>query len=241
MAAMPLPDGPVNSDGLTASLTVGYSDPTSLNATSLRVDHTINHHLNIFGQYNHAPSTQSVRLWSEEQNYTDRSDSATVGATFVWTSGTVEDFRANWSRNTGGQITVLDGFHGAVPPPDSAMYPSGYSSKTGEFLFIPPLPLDTDAEVRNGPLDANVEKQFNFIDNFSLTARAHQLKFGAPSTSNRMRPTAISMVLILRRTATLVCRPAPSIPSSLSAELQSRLQLTTTRSLFRTSGRSPCV
>ena len=71
MAALPLPDGPVNSDGLTAPLTVGYSDPTSLNATSLRIDHTINHHLNIFGRYNHAPSTQSVRLWSEEQNYTD--------------------------------------------------------------------------------------------------------------------------------------------------------------------------
>ncbi len=27
MAALPLPDGPLNSDGLTASLTVGYSDP----------------------------------------------------------------------------------------------------------------------------------------------------------------------------------------------------------------------
>ena len=179
MAAMPLPDGPVNSDGLTASLTVGYSDPTSLNATSLRVDHTINHHLNIFGRYNHAPSTQSVRLWSEEQNYTDRSDSATVGATFVWTSGTVEDFRANWSRNTGGHTTVLDGFHGAVPPPDSALYPPGYSSQTSQFLFEPPRLIDTDAEVRSGPQEANAQKQLNFLDNFSLTARAHQLKFGA--------------------------------------------------------------
>jgi hypothetical protein len=179
MAALPLPDGPVNPDGLTAPLTVGYSDPTVLNATSLRIDHTINHHLNIFGRYNHAPSTQSVRLWSEEQNYTDESDSATVGATFAWTSGITDDFRANWSRNTGGQTTVLDSFHGAVPPPDSAMYPPGYSSQTGQFLFLPPLPLDTDAGVRNGPLDANVQKQLNFIDNFSLTAGAHQLKFGA--------------------------------------------------------------
>ena len=179
MAAMPLPDGPVNSDGLTAPLTVGYSDPTSLNATSLRLDHTINQHLNLFGRYNHAPSTQSVRLWSEEQNYTDRSDSATVGATFVWTSGTVEDFRANWSRNTGGHTTVLDGFHGAVPPPDSALYPPGYSSQTSQFLFVPPLPIDTNAEVRSGPQEANAQKQLNFIDNFSLTARAHQLKFGA--------------------------------------------------------------
>jgi hypothetical protein len=179
MAAMPLPDGPVNSDGLTAPLTVGYSDPTSLNATSLRLDHTINQHLNIFARYNHAPSSQSMRLWSEEQNVTARSDSATAGATLVLTSGMVNDFRANWSRNTAAQTTTLDSFHGAVPPPDSAMYPPGYTSQSGQFVFLPPLPIDTDAEVRNGPLDENVQKQLNFIDNFSLTARAHQLKFGA--------------------------------------------------------------
>jgi hypothetical protein len=179
MAAMPLPDGPVNSDGLTAPLTVGYSDPTSLNATSLRIDHTINQHLNLFGRYNHAPSAQSTRLWSEESTFTGGSDSATLGATFVLTSGMVNDFRANWSRNTAAQTTVLDDFHGAIPPPDSAMYPSGYSSKTSQFVFIPPLPIDTDAGVRSGPLYVNVQKQLNFLDNFSLTARAHQLKFGA--------------------------------------------------------------
>jgi hypothetical protein len=179
MAAMPLPDGPVNSDGLTAPLTVGYSDPTSLNATSLRIDHTINQHLNLFGRYNHAPSAQSTRLWSEESNVTARSDSATIGATFTLTSGMVNDFRANWSRNTAAQTTVLDDFHGAIPPPDSAMYPSGFSSETSQFVFIPPLPIDTDAEVRSGPLYVNVQKQLNFLDNFSLTARAHQLKFGA--------------------------------------------------------------
>ncbi len=179
MAAMPLPDGPVNSDGVTAPLTVGYSDPTSLNATSLRIDHTINQHLNIFARYNHAPSTQSIRLWSEEQNVTASSDSATLGATFVLTSGMANDFRANWSRNAAAQTTILDNFHGAVPPPDTAMYPPGYASQSGEFVFLPALPIDTDAEVRNGPLYANAQKQLNFIDNFSLTARAHQLKFGA--------------------------------------------------------------
>jgi Carboxypeptidase regulatory-like domain len=140
MAAMPLPDGPVNSDGLTAPLTVGYSDPTSLNATSLRIDHTINQHLNLFGRYNHAPSTQSTRLWSEEYSFTGGSDSATLGATFVLTSGMVDDFRANWSRNTAAQTTVLDSFHGAIPPPDSAMYPSGYSSKNQPVCIYPSSP-----------------------------------------------------------------------------------------------------
>jgi hypothetical protein len=174
LAALPLPDGPVNSDGLTAPLTVGYSDPTTLNASSLRIDHTINRHWNIFGRYNHAPSAHSFRQWSEQQNYTVSSDSATVGATFVSTSGMVNDFRANWSRNTGGRTLVLDDFHGAVPPPDSAMYPEGYSSKNSQFTFFPP-----DNEIEGGPLYTNVQTQLNFIDNFSLTVRAHQIKFGA--------------------------------------------------------------
>jgi hypothetical protein len=174
MAALPLPDGPVNSDGLTAPLTVGYSDPTSLDAYSLRIDHTINQHLNLFGRYNHAPSTESVRMWSEEQNFSVNADSATLGASFAATSGIVNDFRANWSRNTGGHTTVMDNFHGAVPPPDSAMFPRGYSSRTSQFVFEAP-----DGEVRSGIQEANVQKQLNFIDNFSVTARAHQLKFGA--------------------------------------------------------------
>ena len=176
LAALPLPDGPVNSDGITAPLTVGYSDPTSLNAYSLRIDHTINQRLNFFGRYNHAPSSQSVRNWSEEQDFAAGFDSITVGATFVPTSGMVNDFRANWSRNTGGHVTVPDAFHGSLPPPESALYPEGYSSSTSQFLFLPP---GTSGEVRSGRQEANVQKQLNFIDSFSVTVGAHQLKLGA--------------------------------------------------------------
>ncbi len=31
-----------------------------------------------------------------------------------------------------GYTTVLEAFHGAVPPPESAMYPPGHSSRTGD-------------------------------------------------------------------------------------------------------------
>ena len=176
MAAFPLPDGPLNSDGLTAPLTVGYSDPTSLDAYSIRVDHTINQHLSLFGRFNHAPSTESARYWSSDQNFTANADSATVGATWVSTSGVVNDFRGNWSRDTGGNYSVMDNFHGALPPPDAAMFPPGYSSAADQFGFSTPA---SDGGVTKGPQEANVQKQLNFLDNFSITSGAHQLKFGA--------------------------------------------------------------
>ena len=176
LAAFPLPDGPINPDGVTASLTVGYSEPTSLDAYSIRIDHTIHQHLSLFGRYNHAPSTESVRAWSEDQNFTDNADSATFGATWVSTSGVVNDFRGNWSRDTGGNYSVMDSFHGALPPPDAAMFPPGYSSGADQFLFFPP---GSTGRITKGPQKSNAQKQLNIIDNFSVTAGAHQLKFGA--------------------------------------------------------------
>ena len=111
-------------------------------------------------------------------------------------------------RHRRSDYLVLDGFHEPyLRRTPRCTHRATAARRASSYLSLL-SPLDTDAEVRNGPLDANVEKQFNFIDNFSLTARAHQLKFGAAFDSIQP-PTAISMVLILRRTATLVCRPAP--------------------------------
>jgi len=39
----------------------GYSNPSSLDATSLRVDHAINSKLNLFGRYNYSPSSFAQR------------------------------------------------------------------------------------------------------------------------------------------------------------------------------------
>jgi hypothetical protein len=43
-----------------ANLTVAYSNPSSLNATSLRIDHNLSSKITLFGRYNHAPSNSSL-------------------------------------------------------------------------------------------------------------------------------------------------------------------------------------
>src|SRR5580693_332476 len=58
--AYPLPNGASLGAGL-AQFNAGYSNPSSLDATSLRVDHVINSKLNLFARYNYSPSDLSQR------------------------------------------------------------------------------------------------------------------------------------------------------------------------------------
>src|SRR5262249_5513609 len=53
--AFPRPNGPALAAGI-AQYTAGYSNPSSLDATSVRVDHALSSHLSLFGRYNYSPS-----------------------------------------------------------------------------------------------------------------------------------------------------------------------------------------
>ena len=183
LAALPLPDGPVNSDGITAPLTVAYSNPTNIDTFSLRVDQNFTSRWTLFARYNHSPSIAGFRYWSELRNSTINTDSATAGLTLTLSPTKLNDFRANWGQQTAGESTIMDNFRGAVPPPDSAMFPSGYSSRTSQFVLEA-----SDGEVRSGPIANNVQRQLNFVDTFSLGTGAHQVKFGGDF--RRLTPTS---------------------------------------------------
>src|SRR6185503_14585448 len=58
LAAFPLPNGPDTANGL-ARLSASYTDPSSLTATSVRVDRSFGARMMVFGRYNHAPSEGS--------------------------------------------------------------------------------------------------------------------------------------------------------------------------------------
>src|ERR1700757_3119787 len=53
--AYPLPNGPELGNGL-AEFNAAHSDPSTLNAYSIRLDHAINSNLSLFGRYNYSPS-----------------------------------------------------------------------------------------------------------------------------------------------------------------------------------------
>src|SRR6266853_1458764 len=58
--AFPVPNGPAVGTGL-AQFNASYSNPSSLNAYSIRVDHSINSKLSLFGRYNESPSKFAQR------------------------------------------------------------------------------------------------------------------------------------------------------------------------------------
>ena len=184
MEAEPLPNGPVNSDGLTAQLTAAYSDPTSFDSYGIRIDYNLSHRITLFGRYNHSPSIESTHNYSELQNQSANVDSLTLGTTMIFGPNKVNDFRANWSRSDTGVWETMSRFYGAIPPPASIMYPPGYNSSTyGFLLFIG----GTDAEIGNGS-SVDEQRQLEFVDTFSISAGAHQLKLGGDF--RRLTPTS---------------------------------------------------
>ena len=170
-----------------SNLTIAYSNPSSLNATSLRVDHNLSSKVTLFARYNHAPSYDATRFL-EELGYNHlNADAFTVGAITLIAPTKVNDFRANWSRNTGSHSTSLTDFHGSEIPPASALFPpaSPYSPNKGQALVF-----FSAEEVRDGTLYSNAQRQLNFVDTFSWAVGVHQLKFGidyrrlSPSATN---------------------------------------------------------
>src|SRR5262245_37538310 len=189
--AYPAPNGPAAGPGL-AQFNASYSNPSSLDAYSIRVDQVITPKINLFGRYNYSPSDLNQRaapftLASLSTN--DFIDSTvhtfTVGLTQLITSSISNEARVNYSNHRVAAIFAVDSFGGAVPVPDSVMFPAGHSSVNDALLFL----ISGVGEYAQGKGGTDEQRQVNIIDNLSLTTGGHQLKFGvdyrwlAPFTS----------------------------------------------------------
>ncbi len=179
--AYPLPNGPDLGVG-RAEFDATFSDSSTLNATSIRVDQVVNRHLTLFGRYNHAPSTLNQRGLSINSLNTlsesaFKTQTLTIGATSAITAFLSNDFRFNYSRNRASNVNRLDSLGGAVVPPDSLLFPDPFSSSNANYSFRI-LSLQ-GAAWSPGKSASNVQRQLNFVDSVSLVSGAHSVKFGA--------------------------------------------------------------
>ena len=175
--AYPVPNGPELGSG-TAQFNGSYSNPSSLDAYSIRVDHAINSKLSLFGRYNYSPSDSDVRGpyadLSTVELLSTSVQTFTVGLNESITPHISNEVRANYSNDRVGSRFTLDSYGGAVPAPDSLLFPSGTTSMNGLFEFY----LGGAGEWAKGKNATNEQRQVNLIDNLSWSKGGHALKFG---------------------------------------------------------------
>jgi hypothetical protein len=181
--SFPQPNGSDNPATGIAQFNASYSDPATLSAYSLRLDHRLSTKWTLFGRYSFSPSEFDDRggssgyvALSGVQPFQVNTQTSTVGSTWSMSPVVTNDLRFNYSRTNAQSYFYQDGFGGAVPI-SSLPFPNSITSQNGFFnLYIFSLGV---GEILNvGRFAQNVQRQINTVDNLSLQKGTHSLKFG---------------------------------------------------------------
>jgi hypothetical protein len=181
LEAYPIANGASVGPGL-ARFSASYTNPSRLDAYSLRVDHALSPKANVFFRYNHSPSRLEERgptvsvgtVLSMTNTVSSSLHTVTAGLTQLLRTGVSHELRANYSNHRVRSVFALDGFGGAVPPADSALFPSGHTSDDSLFQFY----VGGTGLYRHGFAGTDEQRQINLVDTLSVTTGRHQLKFG---------------------------------------------------------------
>jgi Carboxypeptidase regulatory-like domain/TonB dependent receptor len=181
--AYPLPNGLDNTTTGVAQFNASYSNPATLDAYSLRIDHRLNNRLSLFGRYNYSPSEFVDRgliggsgALSDLQPSQIRTETATVGATWAISPVLTNDLRFNYSETNAKSYDYLDNFGGAIPLAELP-FPSGFTNQNAIFNFVI-LGLGVGEQLTIGRSAQSVQHQINVVDGLSWQAGAHSVKFG---------------------------------------------------------------
>src|SRR6266571_1201606 len=176
--AYPVPNGADNLATGVAQFNATFSNPAALDAYSLRVDHKLKDKISLFARYNYSPSSldqRGLQALSDVDPARITTQTATIGATWLVSSLTSNDFRFNYSHTDASSRIVADNFGGATPVA-AVPFPSPFSSGDASFAVI--ISGLTNSAVSVGKISRNTQRQFNIIDNMTVQKNSHNLKFG---------------------------------------------------------------
>ncbi len=177
LAAYPRPDDRTVVPGsYTSQFTGSFSNPSTLNAGSVRLDHTFNERFSIFGRYNEAPSAVASRsnALSEIDSVDIKTRTFTVGSNMTLTSRLANTLRANYSLQKAGSVSSLDSLGGAIPPPVDVLTPAPLSPASTFASFFT---FDT-AVYQSGFNASNRNSQVNIADDVAWMRGSHRFRFG---------------------------------------------------------------
>ena len=179
--AYPLPNGSDEGNGL-ARATYGFSDPSTLDAISVRIDHHRSQSMNLFVRYVYSTSDRQQR-GAQANSLSTVTDTrfalqtCTAGLTYFITPQVITDVRFNWSASSATGTDRSDSFGGAVPLLPVAVFPAPFSEKNSLFQFFPALG-PANIALTFGDDNKSVQHQINILSNLSWQFRSHVVKAG---------------------------------------------------------------
>jgi len=185
----PLPTGPDDGDqcatsvgetfSCTAQWSTAYSEPSSLDALSIRVDQMIGERIQLFGRFSNTPSNSSIQNLSELRETINNSRTWTVGLTANISPHWLDELRINYTISRGQTHIAPDAFDGAVPYQRSLVVPPQYGSSGAiaatPFNFIPNADSFSIPTYQD---QIGKQRQLNIIDGISTSKGAHAIKLG---------------------------------------------------------------
>jgi len=179
LRAYPLPNRPPGAEDVPgfAEYAASYSLYQNQHSFSLRGDHMFNERWTLFARYSRASSERLSTPSSTPSvinKYNLATETLTFGLTHIPTPHLVQDVRLNASRQVALGESFPNEAEGSQAPPDSLLFPSGYSTKDSQAIFaVSPAPY-----VQIGRMPTTRARQLQFVDQLTLSRGAHQLKAG---------------------------------------------------------------
>jgi len=174
-----------------------WSNPSSLNATSVRFDHVVNDKLRLFFRFSDTASNSATRgnatnfsspTMDTTSAYTLRT--YTAGVSSGLSSRLSNEFRLNYSSNGVAGTTVIDSFGGSTPVNLTQLVGLGPGAQPGVALNYNGYRVNLSPQQQS-----SAQKQWNLVDTVSLSLGRHQFKFGADY--RRLTPFAILSTPVL--------------------------------------------
>lgn len=177
--AFPVPNGidyGTSSSPSLAQFIKSFSLPSTINSTSVRVDHTVNPKLAIFFRVGDTPSSTDSRPYFARSTTAINAQTYTFGANSMFSARWNNEFRLGYARSNSSEMSESDSFGGATPTDLSA------AMGAGSYAQVVPV-IDINIAGIGAPFYAiynsrNLGRQWNLVDSVSLLNGNHHFRFG---------------------------------------------------------------
>ena len=180
--AFPVPNGPEldSADGV-GEFVGTWSNPASINATSVRLDHSVGQRLRLFFRFSNTTSNSVTRGSAADSlppsglaasPYTTRT--YTGGANSMFTNSLSNEFRLNYSTNVTNSVLSLDNFGGAKAANlvQLAQLNNPYAA-VGALFILGSNFINIGQQITSG-----AQHQWNLVDTMHAVRGRHQFTFG---------------------------------------------------------------